>query len=181
MSAWLLPLRHGATRGTQGGLCAHEQEVQGCDPLPPCRRYQSDPTFDPEFIMSKSTAAAGLCSWCLNIVRFYKVYCEVEPKRLALEEANAELAEAQDKLSRIKKKIAVSARSPQARRLQECGCVPWPLSPWLWADEKPVVNERWLSLVQPQPGSSCVFSESAELLAPTEFSPGVLLTAWCSV
>ncbi|XP_021270931.1 dynein heavy chain 17, axonemal [Numida meleagris] len=70
------------------------------------QRYQGDPTFDPEFIMSKSTAAAGLCSWCLNIVRFYKVYCEVEPKRLALEEANAELAEAQEKLSRIKKKIA---------------------------------------------------------------------------
>lgn len=35
MSAWLLPLQHGATRGTQGGLCAHEQEVQGCDPPPP--------------------------------------------------------------------------------------------------------------------------------------------------
>ncbi|XP_035168476.1 LOW QUALITY PROTEIN: dynein heavy chain 17, axonemal [Oxyura jamaicensis] len=68
--------------------------------------YQSDPSFDPEFIMSKSTAAAGLCSWCLNIVRFYEVYCDVEPKRQALEEANAELAEAQEKLSRIKNKIA---------------------------------------------------------------------------
>lgn len=76
---------------------------RGCRAASPRRRYQTDPTFDPEFIMSKSTAAAGLCSWCLNIVRFYKVYCEVEPKRLALEEANAELAEAQDKLSRIKK------------------------------------------------------------------------------
>ncbi|XP_071672368.1 dynein axonemal heavy chain 17 isoform X2 [Patagioenas fasciata] len=78
--------------------------------------YQADPSFDPEFIMSKSTAAAGLCSWCLNIVRFYEVYCEVEPKRLALAEANAELAEAQEKLARIKNKIAVSACSPQ----------PWP-------------------------------------------------------
>ncbi|XP_075374923.1 dynein axonemal heavy chain 17-like isoform X2 [Mycteria americana] len=68
--------------------------------------YQSDPSFDPEFIMSKSTAAAGLCSWCLNIVRFYEVFCEVEPKRRALEEANAELAEAQEKLGRIKNKIA---------------------------------------------------------------------------
>lgn len=76
-----------------------------CRPRP----YQSDPSFDPEFIMSKSTAAAGLCSWCLNIVRFYEVYCEVEPKRLALAEANAELAEAQEKLTRIKNKIAVSA------------------------------------------------------------------------
>ncbi|XP_064006872.1 dynein axonemal heavy chain 17 [Pogoniulus pusillus] len=68
--------------------------------------YRSDPSFDPEFIMSKSTAAAGLCSWCLNIVRFYEVFCEVEPKRKALEEANAELAEAQEKLRRIKDKIA---------------------------------------------------------------------------
>lgn len=80
---------------------------------PACRRslprpYQGNPTFDPEFIRSKSTAAAGLCSWCINIVRFYEVYCDVAPKRQALEEANAELAEAQEKLSRIKNKIAVS-------------------------------------------------------------------------
>ncbi|XP_058902457.1 dynein axonemal heavy chain 17 isoform X5 [Kogia breviceps] len=68
--------------------------------------YQGNPTFDPEFIRSKSTAAAGLCSWCINIVRFYEVYCDVAPKRQALEEANAELAEAQEKLSRIKSKIA---------------------------------------------------------------------------
>lgn len=74
-----------------------------------CRPYQGNPTFDPEFIRSKSTAAAGLCSWCINIVRFYEVYCDVAPKRQALEEANAELAEAQDKLTRIKNKIAVSA------------------------------------------------------------------------
>ncbi|KAH0629389.1 hypothetical protein JD844_011440 [Phrynosoma platyrhinos] len=68
--------------------------------------FQNDPTFDPEFILSKSTAAAGLCSWCLNIVRFYEVYCNVAPKRQALEEANNELAEAQAKLTMIKNKIA---------------------------------------------------------------------------
>nr|XP_031541762.1 dynein heavy chain 17, axonemal [Vicugna pacos] len=68
--------------------------------------YQGNPTFDPEFVRSKSTAAAGLCSWCINIVRFYEVYCDVAPKRQALEEANAELAEAQEKLSRVKNKIA---------------------------------------------------------------------------
>nr|KAF6455671.1 dynein axonemal heavy chain 17 [Rousettus aegyptiacus] len=68
--------------------------------------YQGNPTFDPEFVRSKSAAAAGLCSWCINIVRFYEVYCDVAPKRQALEEANAELAEAQEKLSRIKNKIA---------------------------------------------------------------------------
>lgn len=84
-----------------------------CRSLP--RPYQGNPTFDPEFIRSKSTAAAGLCSWCINIVRFYEVYCDVAPKRQALEEANAELAEAQEKLSRIKNKIAVSAARGRGR------------------------------------------------------------------
>ncbi|NXH39972.1 DYH17 protein, partial [Dicaeum eximium] len=67
--------------------------------------YRNDPSFNPEFIKSKSTAAAGLCNWCLNIVRFYEVHCTVKPKRQAVAEADAELAEAQARLSRIKSKI----------------------------------------------------------------------------
>lgn len=57
---------------------------------------------------AKSNAAAGLCSWVLNIVKFYEVYCEVEPKREALSKANAELDAAQEKLAVIKSKINVS-------------------------------------------------------------------------
>ncbi|NWI40584.1 DYH17 protein, partial [Picathartes gymnocephalus] len=68
--------------------------------------YRSDPGFNPEFIKSKSTAAAGLCSWCLNMVRFYEVHCTVKPKRQAVADADAELAEAQQRLSRIKSRIA---------------------------------------------------------------------------
>ena len=49
----------------------------------------------------------GLCSWALNIVNFYEVFCDVEPKRKALAGANADLASAQEKLSRIKAKIKV--------------------------------------------------------------------------
>lgn len=67
-----------------------------------------DPEFKPDLVASKSYAAAGLCSWVLNIVTFYKVYCEVEPKRQALTKANAELAAAQEKLAAIKSKINVS-------------------------------------------------------------------------
>lgn len=69
---------------------------------------QQDPEFHPDLVASKSYAAAGLCSWVLNIVKFYEVYCEVEPKRQALSKANAELAAAQEKLSAIKTKIIVS-------------------------------------------------------------------------
>ncbi|XP_043570859.1 dynein axonemal heavy chain 17-like [Chiloscyllium plagiosum] len=61
--------------------------------------------FDPDFIRTKSIAAAGLCSWCINIVKFYEVFCEVEPKRIALAQANAELAAAQEKLAGITRMI----------------------------------------------------------------------------
>ncbi|XP_029978186.1 dynein axonemal heavy chain 9 [Sphaeramia orbicularis] len=67
--------------------------------------YLQDKEFQPELVAAKSNAAAGLCSWVLNIVKFYEVYCEVEPKRQALTKANAELAAAQEKLSTIKRKI----------------------------------------------------------------------------
>ena len=54
--------------------------------------YLKNPEFEPEFVKSKSAAAAGLCAWVINIIKFYEVYCDVEPKRRALEAANAELA-----------------------------------------------------------------------------------------
>uniref|UniRef100_A0A096MH56 Dynein axonemal heavy chain 17 n=1 Tax=Poecilia formosa TaxID=48698 RepID=A0A096MH56_POEFO len=69
------------------------------------RPYLQDPEFQPDLVASKSYAAAGLCSWVLNIVKFYEVYCEVDPKRQALRKANAELAAAQEKLTAIKRKI----------------------------------------------------------------------------
>lgn len=49
----------------------------------------------------------GLCAWVINIIKFYEVFCEVEPKRIALADANAELAAAQEKLRMIKEQIEV--------------------------------------------------------------------------
>ncbi|CAJ0928425.1 unnamed protein product [Ranitomeya imitator] len=79
----------------------HENCIKAIQP------YLKDTEFNPEFITSKSLAAAGLCSWVINIVKFYEVFCEVEPKRQALNKANAELAAAEEKLSTIKAKIAL--------------------------------------------------------------------------
>ena len=67
--------------------------------------YLADPEFEPEFVRTKSGAAAGLCSWVINVVKFYEVYCDVEPKRMALEEANMELADAQETLENVKAKV----------------------------------------------------------------------------
>ncbi|XP_059474542.1 dynein beta chain, ciliary-like isoform X3 [Neocloeon triangulifer] len=67
--------------------------------------YLKDKEFKPELIRSKSAAAAGLCAWVINIIKFFEVFCEVEPKRVALADANAELAAAQHKLTLIKQQI----------------------------------------------------------------------------
>lgn len=71
------------------------------------RPYLDNSDFDPDFIRNKSFAASGLCAWAINIVRFYEVFCDVEPKRLALAAANAELSAAKEKLAKIKAKIKV--------------------------------------------------------------------------
>ncbi|KAL0984038.1 hypothetical protein UPYG_G00136240 [Umbra pygmaea] len=67
--------------------------------------YLKDPKFQPDLVASKSNAAAGLCSWVLNIVKYYQVFCEVEPKRQALNKANAELVTAEAKVSALRAKV----------------------------------------------------------------------------
>jgi dynein heavy chain len=38
------------------------------------RDYISNPGFRPENIKSKSSAAAGLCGWVLNICKYFRIY-----------------------------------------------------------------------------------------------------------
>lgn len=35
--------------------------------------YLKDPEFNPNLVRTKSFAAAGLCAWVINIVKFYEV------------------------------------------------------------------------------------------------------------
>ena len=68
--------------------------------------FLSNPTFNADSIRSKSAAAAGLCSWVVNIVRFFRIYQVVAPKRAALAEANAKLAAATAKLTDVRSRVA---------------------------------------------------------------------------
>ncbi|MGH0152203.1 UNVERIFIED_CONTAM: hypothetical protein FKN15_022155 [Acipenser sinensis] len=68
--------------------------------------YLRDPEFNPEFVRTKSSAAAGLCAWVINIICFHEVYCEVALKRRALSQANTDLAGAAEKLEVIWRKLA---------------------------------------------------------------------------
>ncbi|CBZ52837.1 GA26239, related [Neospora caninum Liverpool] len=64
------------------------------------------PHFNREAIQKKSTAAAGLAEWVINIYQFYKVVDSVAPKRRALEEATQQLEEANAKLAVVQELVA---------------------------------------------------------------------------
>ncbi|XP_078250276.1 dynein axonemal heavy chain 11-like [Pogona vitticeps] len=67
--------------------------------------YLSDPEFNSEFVQTKSSAAAGLCAWVINIIKFHEVSCEVDLKRQSLAQANSDLIIAAEKLDSIQKKL----------------------------------------------------------------------------
>jgi len=63
------------------------------------RSTVNDPLFTPEVIKNKSGAAAGICDWVKNITMYYDVVESVEPKRVAVREAQQQLKEANEKKS----------------------------------------------------------------------------------
>ncbi|GAB4813657.1 hypothetical protein N2152v2_000703 [Parachlorella kessleri] len=82
-----------------------------------CRSYLELPHFNRETIEKKSKAAAGLCEWAINIVKYYDVYITVEPKRLELAEANAKLEAANTQLREVEEKV--SALNMRVNELEE--------------------------------------------------------------
>ena len=54
------------------------------------RMYIEMPHFTQEIIKTKNSAAAGLCSWVLNIVSYRDITVTVEPKKIKLREAKGE-------------------------------------------------------------------------------------------
>lgn len=72
-----------------------------------CRSYLELPHFNKEIIYNKSRAAAGLCEWAINIVKYYDVVSEVEPKRQELAAANEKLQEANTTLAAVQQKASM--------------------------------------------------------------------------
>jgi len=77
------------------------------------RPYLANPSFKAELIKNKSKAAAGLCDWVVNIVIYYDIICDVEPKRRALsaavvqlEDANKQRAEADASVQKLQAQLA---------------------------------------------------------------------------
>ncbi|KAM6412695.1 LOW QUALITY PROTEIN: dynein axonemal heavy chain 11 [Pluvialis apricaria] len=83
--------------------------------------YLKDPDFNPNYVRTKSFAAAGLCAWFINIVKFNEVYCEVEPKCCVLA-ANTELAGTTENLEAIRKKLFINPTAIQAVVIKQKHC-----------------------------------------------------------
>eukprot|EP00899_Mesostigma_viride_P003607 jgi/Mesvir1/13247/Mv18980-RA.1 len=81
------------------------------------RPYLQLEHFNRDAIINKSKAAAGLCEWTINIVMYYDVVSEVEPKRQELAAANAQLEDANRKLVEVQAKVAELNR--QVAELEE--------------------------------------------------------------
>ena len=70
------------------------------------RPYLSLEWFDPDIIATKNKAAAGLCSWVVNLVTYRDILITVEPKRQSLREANEQLETANARLDAVNQKVA---------------------------------------------------------------------------
>jgi dynein heavy chain len=70
------------------------------------RPYLDMAHFTPEIIRTKNSAAAGLCSWVVNIVSYRDIVVTVEPKKLKLKEANDELESANTRLEEVRRQVA---------------------------------------------------------------------------
>ncbi|KAG9396803.1 Dynein heavy chain and region D6 of dynein motor [Carpediemonas membranifera] len=68
-------------------------------------KYIENPAFNPQNIKAKSVAAAGLCSWVVNIHKYNEIYQWVTPKREALAEAEVKLNAATVKLNAVQKQV----------------------------------------------------------------------------
>lgn len=70
------------------------------------RVYLELPHFQRDIIQNKSKAAAGLCDWAVNIVKYFDVVIDVAPKKAELAEANAKLEDANSTLVVVMAKVA---------------------------------------------------------------------------
>ena len=58
------------------------------------KKYIVDPEFEPDFVMKKSVAAAGLCKWVHAMIVYDEVAAMVGPKKESLAGAESDLAAA---------------------------------------------------------------------------------------
>jgi dynein heavy chain, axonemal len=111
------------------------------DKVPPqnfkaIRATLAEETFNKEAISGKSAAAGGLCDWVINITMYYDVVISVEPKKLAVAEAQETLAAANakkeemetlvadltEKLNKLQKEFKVAMDAKESAEAEAARC-----------------------------------------------------------
>ena len=111
------------------------------DKVPPqnfkaIRATLAEETFTKEAISGKSAAAGGLCDWVINITMYYDVVISVEPKKLAVAEAQETLAAANskkeemetlvadltEKLAKLQKEFKIAMDAKEAAEAEAARC-----------------------------------------------------------
>ena len=89
-----------------GNVDAFKQRLQAFrgeditdDEIAKLQPFLSNPLFTVEEMTKKSAAAANLCNWVVNIVRFNRIYVKVKPLMDSLEAARAAKAKAEASLA----------------------------------------------------------------------------------
>ena len=77
-----------------------EDEIKRLEP------FLQNEMFDPKLMESKSMAAANLCNWVVNIVKFNRIYVKVKPLMDQLEAARASKAAAEASLAAAQSTVA---------------------------------------------------------------------------
>ena len=90
----------------KGRLQSYRGEDMTDDEVNKLQPFLSDPMFDPKIMESKSMAAANLCNWVVNIVRFNRIYVKVKPLMDSLEAARASKAAAESALANAQAIVA---------------------------------------------------------------------------
>jgi dynein heavy chain len=65
------------------------------------------PSFTKDNMMRKSSAAANLANWVINVVKYHDIYVVVEPLKLEAEASQKEAEEKTEELKIVKEKVAV--------------------------------------------------------------------------
>lgn len=71
------------------------------------QNFANQPFFTGEQMAAKSGAAKGVCEWVINILKYYDVIQDVEPKRKALKESEEQLSAATIKLNEVNEIVRV--------------------------------------------------------------------------
>ncbi|RLU17527.1 hypothetical protein DMN91_009762 [Ooceraea biroi] len=109
----------GSIDGFLSQLRNYDKENIHPDIIKAIQPYITNKEFDPDFVYSKSHAAAGLCSWVKNIMVFHYINENVKPLRAALAQANAELKAAMDKLNSLRNRLAMSVALAAKQKCQD--------------------------------------------------------------